>query len=149
MPRYERPGFFNKIVGNSLVGLLVRIGMKPAGAYLLSVRGRKSGETRTVPVNPMEHEGARYLIAPRGETEWVRNLRAAGEGVLRTGSTKEAITVQEELGDDAKPPLLREYLVRWSTATQAYFDAAKDSPDEELRRIAPNHPVFRISSKNG
>ncbi len=149
MPRYERPGFFNKIVGNSLVGLLVRLGMKPAGAFLLSVRGRKSGQMRTVPVCPMEHEGSRYLIAPRGETEWVRNLRAAGEGVLRTGSKKEAFTVQDELADDAKQALLREYLVRWGNVTQAYFDATQDSTDEELRRIAPNHPVFRISDKNG
>lgn len=144
MPRYLRPNWFTRNVANPAVALLVKLGLKPQGAHLLAVRGRKSGQWRTAPVNPLEHGGARYLVAPRGETEWVRNLRAAGGGELRAGSKREPVRVVE-LGDDEKPPLLRAYLERWGGVTAAYFDATKDAPDDELRRIAPNHPVFRIA----
>ena len=78
----------------------------------------------------------------------MRNLRAAGEGELRSGSNREPIRVTE-VADGQKPPLLRDYLERWGGATAAYFDATKDSQDEELRRIAPDHPVFRIEGDAG
>ena len=143
MAQYQPPNWFTKNAGNTLVALLVKLGFKPQGAHLLAVRRRKSGQWRTVPVNPLPHEGARYLVVPRGETEWVRNLRAAGEGELRSGSNREPIRVTE-VADGEKPPLRRDYLERWDGVTGAYFGATKDSPDDELRRIAPDHPVFRI-----
>ncbi len=143
MATYQRPSWFTKNVANAAVLLLVRLGLKPGGAHLLAVRGRKSGEWRTVPVNPLEFDGARYLVAPRGETEWVRNIRAAGEAELRSGSQTEPFKVVE-LNDDEEPAVLREYLRRWGGVTAAYFDATADASDEELRRIAPDHPSFRI-----
>ena len=94
----------------------------------------------------MEIGGRRYLVAPRGETEWVRNLRAARGGELRLGRHREPIGV-EELPDDAKPPILREYLRRWKMETAKFFDGVTaESPESELRRIAPRHPVFRVLS---
>lgn len=141
---YTRPNWFVTNVGNKMIGLLVRLGMQPSGANLLTVPGRRSGKPRTTPVNPLEHNGARYLVAPRGETEWARNLRAAGEGELRVGGKAERIRVTEVAGEE-KPPVIRAYLDRWYGFTGAYFGVAKDAPDEELRRIAPEHPVFRIA----
>ena len=149
MSKYERPDWFTKNVANPLIALLVKLGLSPRGAHILAVRGRRSGEWRTTPVNPLEHEGARYLVAPRGETEWVRNIRAAGTAELRAGSKSEPIRV-EELADDEKPEVLRAYLKHWKTETGKFFDGVTDaSPDEELRRVAPDHPVFRIVADNG
>lgn len=145
MPKYDRPSWLTKSVSNALVMLLTKLGMSPAGAHTLVVRGRKSGEPRTVPVNPLDHDGARYLVAPRGNTEWVRNLRAAGEGELRVGSKRETFRANE-VADGDKPPILRGYLERWGNVTRGSFGVGKEPAEEDLRRIAPDHPVFRITS---
>ncbi len=145
MPKYDKPGFFTKSVGNVLVMLLTRLGISAGGANTLVVRGRKSGEPRSVPVNPLDHNDARYLVAPRGNTEWVRNLRTAGEGELRLGSKSETIKATE-IGDAEKPPVLRAYLEKWATATKGSFGVDEKASDEELAAIAPNHPVFRITN---
>ena len=84
--KYKRPGWFTQNFFNRPIQWLSRLGISPAGAETLAVRGRKSGQIRTNPVNPFEIGGRTYLLAPRGTTEWVRNLRAAGEGELRKGS---------------------------------------------------------------
>jgi deazaflavin-dependent oxidoreductase (nitroreductase family) len=110
------------------------------------VQGRKSGEWRRTPVNPLTLDGARYLVSPRGRTQWVRNIRVSGEGRLVLGRRSEPITVTE-VSDDEKPPLLRAYLRRWKWEIGAFFaGVGPDSSDEELRRIAPDHPVFRIGA---
>ena len=145
MTKYDKPGFIPKSIANLLVMLLTRLGISAGGANTLVVRGRKTGEPRSVPVNPLDHEGARYLVAPRGNTEWVRNLRAAGEGELRLGSKREPIRAAE-IGDEEKPPVLRAYLKNWATATKGSFGVDEDATDQELTDIAPNHPVFRITS---
>ena len=146
MAKYDNPSWFTSKIGNPAIALLVKLGFSPAGAHLLAVRGRKSGEWRTTPINPLEHEGGRYLVAPRGETEWVRNIRAAGGGELRLGSKREAIQAVE-LADDDKPALIRAYLKRWRKETGAFFDNIRDdAPDEEYRQIAPDHPTFRITA---
>lgn len=142
--RYEKPDWLTRHVLNPLVAVLVAMGLSIRGARILAVRGRRSGLTRTTPVNPLQVAGARYLVAPRGDTEWVRNLRAAGRGELRLGRRHEPIAV-EELADEAKPPILREYLMRWRMETGRFFGGVgPDGPESELRRIAPRHPVFRI-----
>ena len=144
--RYEKPDWLTKHVFNPLVSLVTNLGVSVRGARILAVRGRKSGQIRTTPVNALEIGGKRYLVAPRGETEWVRNLRAARGGELRLGRQREPIGV-EELPDDAKPPILREYLRRWKMETGKFFDGVTaESPESELRRIAPHHPVFRVLS---
>jgi deazaflavin-dependent oxidoreductase (nitroreductase family) len=140
---YKRPGAAMK-VGNALISGASRIGLSPAGAQRLTVRGRSSGELRTVPVNPLELDGDTYLVAPRGTTHWARNLRAAGEGELSLGRKTKRFTF-EEIPDADKPPLLRAYLDRWGWQTKDYFEADADSSDERLREIAPDHPVFRLS----
>lgn len=145
MTKYDKPSFFNKSVAGPLMILLTRLGISAGGANTLVVRGRKSGEPRSVPVNPLDHDGARYLVAPRGNTEWVRNLRAAGEGELRLGSKRETVKAVE-VGDEEKPPVLRAYLENWASATKGSFGVDEKATDEELRDIAPNHPVFRITS---
>ena len=146
MAHYEKPDWLTKHVFNPLVSLLTNLGVSMRGSRILVVRGRKSGHIRTTPVNPLEIGGKRYLVAPRGETEWVRNLRAARGGELRLGRQHEPIGV-EEVADDAKPPILREYLRRWKMETGKFFDGVTaESPESELRRIAPRHPVFRVLS---
>jgi deazaflavin-dependent oxidoreductase (nitroreductase family) len=124
---------------------LTKLGISVAGSRVLEVPGRKSGEPRRTPVNLMPYEGGRYLVAPRGHTQWVRNLRVRGEGRLLLGRRSEPFSASE-LTDDEKPPLLRAYLKRWRMETGVFFGGVgPDSPDEELRRIAPDHPVFRIA----
>ena len=143
--RYQRPGWFTTNVSNRIVAGLTRLGVSLAGARVLEVRGRKSGEWRRTPVNPLTVEGERYLVAPRGETQWVRNLRAGGEARLVKGRRTEPFSATE-LGDEEKVPLLRAYLRKWAWETGAFFDGVgADASDEELRRIAPRHPVFRIA----
>jgi len=142
--RYVRPGWFTTHVFNRTVAGLTRMGVSVWGSRILAVRGRTSGVVRTTPVNLLVHEGQRYLVAPRGTTQWVRNLRVAGQGELRVGRRTERFTASE-LSDDDKPPVLRSYLRRWKAEVGVFFGGVNASaPDEELRRIAPDHPVFRI-----
>jgi deazaflavin-dependent oxidoreductase (nitroreductase family) len=116
---------------------------------VLEVPGRKTGEPRRTPVNLLVYEGSRYLVSPRGHTQWVRNLRASGSGRLWLGRRSEPFT-GVELGDDEKPALLRAYLKRWKLEVGIFFaGVGPDSSDEELRRIAPDHPVFRLSRPAG
>lgn len=132
---------------NALMQLLTRLGLSVYGSRVLAVRGRKSGEWRTVPVNLLVHDGERYLVAPRGETEWVRNIRAAGGGELRLGRQREAIRVTE-LADSAKPPILRAYMQKWWFEVSRFFEGVtRDATLEDLQRVAPGFPVFRIGSR--
>ena len=145
---YQRPGWFTKQVFNRIVAGLTRLGVSLVGSRVLEVRGRKSGEWRRTPVNPLEFEGERYIVSPRGATQWVRNLRASGDGRLRKGLGAEEFTATE-LPDQEKVPLLRAYLTKWAWEVGAFFQGVgADAPDDELRRIAPLHPVFRISGSH-
>ena len=145
MAHYKRPGPFTKHVFNRIVAGLTRAGVSVAGSRVLEVRGRKSGEPRRTPVNLMELDGARYLVSPRGHSQWVRNLRASGSGRLLVGRRAEEFSATE-LPDEEKPPLLRAYLKKWKWEVGAFFGGVgPDSSDAELRRIAPDHPVFRLS----
>jgi deazaflavin-dependent oxidoreductase (nitroreductase family) len=142
--RYLKPGWFTRHVFNPMVALLTNAGVSVWGSRVLQVRGRKTGQVHEVPVNVLTYEGTRYLVAPRGETQWVRNIRAVGEGALRLGKRTERFR-PVEISDEAKPPILRHYLKRWKTEVGVFFEGVSaDSPEEDLRRIAPNHPVFRI-----
>jgi len=146
LAHYQKPGWLTKYLFNPLVAWLTNRGITVRGSRILVVRGRKSGQIRRTPVNPLEMSGKRYLVAPRGETEWVQNLRAVRGGELRLGRHREPIGV-EELPDDLKPRILREYLQRWKMETGKFFDGVTaESPESELRRIAPRHPVFRVLS---
>ena len=142
--RYVKPGWFTKHIFNRLVAVLTRLGVSVWGSRVLEVNGRKSGEPRRTPVNLLTFDQARYLVAPRGETQWVRNLRAAGKGQLLLGKRVEPFTAIE-VPDSGKEAILRAYLKRWKWEVGAFFDGVdSDSPSEELQRIAPNHPIFLI-----
>lgn len=142
-PHFKQPGWFTKRVFNPLVAWLSRRGLSIAGSRVLEVQGRKSGEWRKTPVNPLEFGGGRYLVAPRGNTQWVRNIRVSGRGRL-VGRKTEEFTATEVPATD-RPPLLRAYLEKWKWEVGAFFDGVgPDSSDEELLRIAPDHPAFKI-----
>jgi deazaflavin-dependent oxidoreductase (nitroreductase family) len=127
------------------VALLTRAGISVWGSRELRVRGRTSGEWRTTPVNLLTFGDTQFLVAPRGVTQWVRNLRVAGAGELRLGHRTERFTAVE-VADADKAPILRAYLKRWKAEVGVFFDGVgADSAEEELRRIAPDHPVFRIA----
>lgn len=141
--RYVEPSLATRIFNLLPMGL-ARLGVSVWGSRTLAVRGRKSGEWRTVPVNLLEYEGTRYLVAPRGETQWVRNLRAVGSGELRLGSRRETFR-GHEIADDAKPPILRAYLRRWAFEVNQFFQGVgAEASDADLRRIASGYPIFRI-----
>jgi deazaflavin-dependent oxidoreductase (nitroreductase family) len=146
MAYYKRPDWFTQNVFNRAVALLTRAGLSVWGSRILRVRGRKSGEWRTSPVNLLTHQGARYLVAPRGQTQWVRNLRVTGQGELLLGKKAEPFRAVE-ISDDEKIPILRAYLKRWKFEVGMFFQGVSaESSEQELRRIAPDHPVFRIEA---
>ena len=143
-PRYVRPGKSTNVF-NEAVAAMTRAGISIWGSRILAVRGRKSGEWRTTPVNPLTLNGERYLVAPRGETQWVRNMRAAGGGELRVGRRAEPFTATE-LADADKPRVLRAYLKRWKFEVGVFFDGVgADAPEAKLLEIAPGYPVFRVT----
>jgi deazaflavin-dependent oxidoreductase (nitroreductase family) len=142
--RYLEPGWFTRNVFNRAVRRLTRMGISVWGSRELRVKGRTSGEWRSVPVNLLTLGDVRYLVAPRGVTQWVRNLRAAGSGELRVGRRTQSFHAVE-LADDLKAPILREYLRRWKMEVGVFFDGVSDAAsDEELRAIAGGYPVFRV-----
>lgn len=142
---YQRPGWFTTQVFNRLVAGLTRVGVSVYGSRVLEVKGRKSGQWRQTPVNLLRVDGAEYLVSPRGHTQWVKNLRASGEGRLRVGRRVDGFAAVE-LGDEQKVALLRAYLKKWNFEVGAFFaGVGPDASDDELRRIGPDHPVFRLT----
>lgn len=144
-PHYQAPDWFTRNVFNRLVAALTRAGISVWGSRILEVRGRKTGVPRRTPVNLLTFDGARYLVAPRGHTQWVRNLRAAaGEGTLVLGRRREPFHATE-IADADKQEILRAYLRRWKWEVGQFFGGVgPDSPDSELERIASDHPIFRL-----
>ncbi|MEV6067168.1 nitroreductase family deazaflavin-dependent oxidoreductase [Nocardia sp. NPDC052001] len=142
--RYLSPTGLDPIM-NRIANTLPKLGISVAGSRLLAVRGRKSGEWRTTMVNLLVVDGQRYLVAPRGHTQWVRNLRVSGNGELRLGRKTETFTARE-LPDAEKLPVLHAYLDRWGWEVGRFFEGVtKNSSDAELAAIAPGFPVFALS----
>ncbi|MFF5292103.1 nitroreductase/quinone reductase family protein [Paractinoplanes globisporus] len=132
---------------NALTKWLTARGISLMGSRVLAVRGRKSGNVHTTVVNLFTYEGHQYLLAPRGHTQWVRNLRAVGEGELRLGRRSEAFT-PFEVADADKTPLIRLYLRKWAWEVGAFFEGLNaDSPDADVAAAAPGFPVFRIDPR--
>ena len=143
---YQAPGWFTSNVFNPLVAALTRAGISVWGSRILEVSGRKSGTPRRTPVNLLTLDGDRYLVAPRGHTQWVRNLRAAGEGDLLLGSRREHFRATE-IADADKQEILRAYLRRWKWEVGQFFGGVgPDSPAADLDRIASDHPIFLIQA---
>lgn len=145
---YRRPGWFTRNVFNRAVAGLTRHGISLLGSRVLEVKGRKSGQPRQVPVNLLTYDGREYLVAPRGEAEWVRNVRAAGgQLALLLGSRRDEC-IATELTDPEKVPVLRAYLRRWKAEVGVFFEGVgPSSSDDQLAAIAPRHPVFALDCR--
>jgi deazaflavin-dependent oxidoreductase (nitroreductase family) len=141
-PAFLEPKPIEKIFNRAL-GYLVGMGIGPAYMYLLQVRGRKSGRLYETPVNMLDVEGKRYLVAPRGRTQWVRNAEATGEITLKKGRSRQSFHLRP-IADGEKPPLLKLYLERFVTQVQRYFTVKAGSAAEAFREVAPNYPVFEL-----
>lgn len=130
---------------NGMVAGLAKLGVSLQGSRVLSVQGRKSGEWRSVPVNLLIVDGVQYLVAPRGHTQWVKNLRVNSEARLALGRRTQVFR-GVELADGEKPEILRRYLKKWAWEVGAFFgdDVNADSPDSRLLEVAPGFPVFRV-----
>jgi deazaflavin-dependent oxidoreductase (nitroreductase family) len=141
-PEFRPPtpaeAFFNRAFG-----LLVGLGIGPKYMYLLQVRGRKSGRIYSSPVNLIEIAGKRYLVAPRGRTQWVRNAEATGEVTLKKGSKRQVFGLRP-ISDGEKPEMLKLYLDSFPGAVQRFFPVPAGSPPEAFRDLAHNHPVFEL-----
>lgn len=168
---YQRPGWVTRNVFNRLIARLTRMGLSLWGSRVLRVRGRTSGQLRSNPVNVLTLDGERYLVSPRGQTNWVRNLRVAGTGELVVGQRVEPFTATEigaagqptgptpDVAETSDPrsdntagsvltvTVLRAYLRRWQWEVGQFFDGVgPDSTDAELLTAAPKHPMFRIAA---
>ncbi len=130
--------------GNTVSAAMIRFGVGPSGMHLLRIQGRKTGLPRTTPVNVIQHQGRRWLVAPYGEVAWVRNARAAGEAELLRGSTAERTHLREATAAEATP-VLRSYLRQLRLVVGPYFDVTPSSPDAAFAAEAPRHPVFLLT----
>jgi len=144
---YREPGWFTRNVFNRSIAWLTRRGVSVWGSRVLEVPGRSSGLPRQVPVNLLTHDGAEYLVSPRGEGQWVRNVRANdGRLDLLLGKRRTSYRATE-LADGDKTDVLRAYLRRWKLEVGVFFDGVDaSSTDAELLAIAPKHPVFRVTA---
>jgi hypothetical protein len=141
---YKKPDWFNNHVVNPSVALMTRAGISVWGSRVLRVRGRKSGEWHSHPVNLLPYDGEQYLVSPRGLTQWVRNIRVSGGGELVLGSKVQRFEAVE-IPDADKAPIIRNYIKRFGFEVGMFFRGVKaDSPAEDLERIAGDHPVFRV-----
>lgn len=141
-PSYLRPGPFNRIFGHALA-FLVRIGVVRGHFYVLEVRGRKTGKTISLPVDPIDLDGRRYLVCARGESNWVRNARIAGEVVLARGMRRQRYAVRE-LPVSVRSPVLKAYLDRFASEVQRFFPVPKGSAVEAFDDLTPRYPVFEL-----
>jgi deazaflavin-dependent oxidoreductase (nitroreductase family) len=145
MAQYQKPPtLMAKIVNPALMFAIQKLGFRGNGLAVLAVKGRKTGRVNKVPVNPVGFDGEMYLVSPRGNAQWVRNIRAAGDAELSLGRQTQHITVTE-IPDDEKLPILREYVTRFYSMVGSIMGVGKNATDEQLLAIAADHPVFRIS----
>ena len=144
LPTFREPTPFEKLFNRSF-GFLVGLGLGPSHIYLLQVRGRKSGKLFSTPVDLLELQGKRYLVAPRGRTQWVRNAEAAGEITLKKGGTRQQFHLRP-IPEADKPQILKAYLDSFKREVQRYFPVAAGSPPATFVAIAESYPVFELLS---
>jgi hypothetical protein len=143
MPQsYLRPGPLERLFGRMLMAL-VRIGLVRGHFWVLEVRGRRSGRTVSLPVDPLDLDGRRYLVCARGESNWVRNARAAGEVALVRAFARRRYAVRE-LPAGERPPVLKAYLDHFAAEVQRFFPVQKGAPVEAFTELAPRYPVFEL-----
>jgi deazaflavin-dependent oxidoreductase (nitroreductase family) len=143
--RYDEPHRAAR-AANTLIRWLAELGISIAGTRALSVRGRKTGKQRSVVINVLTINDVDYLVSPRGTTQWVRNVRAAGTVDVGPRWRRRRILTTEVV-DVAKPELLRRYLDRWYWEVKGHIAGlTPNSTDEELRAAAPSIPVFALTN---
>jgi deazaflavin-dependent oxidoreductase (nitroreductase family) len=143
--RYDEPNGVAK-AANTLIRWLAEAGISLAGTRALRVRGRKTGQVRTVVINVLTVGGVDYLVSPRGNTQWARNVRAAGAVEMGPGWRRRGLRATE-VDDAAKPELLRRYLDRWYWEVKGHIAGlTPDSSDEQVRAAAPSIPVFALTA---
>ena len=140
---FRQPKLIDRIF-NRAFGLCLKLGVGLSHNYLLEVRGRKSGKANSTPVNLLEHKGRKYLVAPRGYTQWVRNVEASGEATLVRGARRERIGLRA-VADEAKAEILKAYLDQFKLTVQQYFPVAAGSPTETFAPVAARYPVFELT----
>jgi hypothetical protein len=145
LPVFREPTAVEKIF-NRVFGFLVGIGFPFPHKYLLQVRGRKSGKTYSTPINLLEWKGRRFLVAPRGRTQWVRNAEAAGEVVLKKGSALLKFRLHP-VGETETPEILKVYLDEFKSEVQRYFPVAAGSAAASFVGIAGSYPVFELAGE--
>lgn len=142
MSHYDRPSPLTRAL-NRFVGRLAALGLMPSKTVTLEVRGRRSGETRSSTINWVEREGQRYFVSTRGESEWVRNVRAAaGEAVIRHRGRQQARL--EEVPAEERAPIIKQYLGENVMSTRRHFGLDPKADLAQFEAIASRHPVFRI-----
>ncbi|MHB8384206.1 MAG: nitroreductase family deazaflavin-dependent oxidoreductase [Candidatus Binataceae bacterium] len=129
---------------NQSFGFLLRLGIGFAHNYLLITKGRKTGREYSTPINLLEMNGRRYLVASRGETGWVRNARAAGSVILKKGAKQWTWKVRE-LSEGERPPVIKEFLDRFASSVQRFYTIRAGAPVEEFCAVAASNPVFELS----
>ena len=143
---YKRPDWFTRNVFNRVLSGLTRMGISVWGSRVLEHRGRSTGQLHHTPVNLLSVDGTQYLVAPRGETQWVRNVRHAGGHLVLILGRKRQLCTATEIPVADRVPILRAYLRRWKFETGMFFDdVTPDSTDEEWAAVAARHPVFALS----
>jgi deazaflavin-dependent oxidoreductase (nitroreductase family) len=142
VPNFRAPSAPEKFA-NRVFGFLVGLGMGPQYTYLLQVRGRKTGRIYSSPVNLLEFEGRPYLVAPRGQTQWVRNAEATGEITLKKGKSRRSYRLRA-IPDSGKAEILKLYLERYASAVQRFFPVPVGSDLEDFERLAARYPVFEL-----
>ena len=142
LPVFREPSSVEKIF-NRLFGVLVGLGLGFSYNYLLEVRGRKTGKIYSTPIDLLEMNGKKYLVAPRGRTHWVRNAEAAGEVTLKKGSKRQKVRLRP-IPDADKPLILKAYLDTFKREVQRYFPIPAGSPVEEFEPLAGSYPAFEL-----
>ena len=142
VPVFREPSAAEKIF-NRVFGFLVGLGLGFSYNYLIQVRGRKTGRLYSTPIDLLELNGKKYLVAPRGRTQWVRNAEAAGEVTLKKGSTRQKFRLRP-IADAEKPAILKAYLDAFRREVQRYFPIPAGSPVEDLAAIAGSYPAFEL-----
>jgi|SRR5215475_6553818 len=144
-PSFRQPSVIERIF-NRAWGFLVGLGLGFSYNYLLQVRGRKTGKLYSTPIDLLEIDGRRFLVAPRGRTQWVRNAEASGEVILKKGSSRQTFGLGP-LAEEEKLPVLKAYLDRFKAEVQRYFPIQAGSPPDAFRQVARDYPVFELIPK--
>jgi len=143
MPSFRAPSAGERVF-NRIFGFVVGLGLGFSHNYLLQVRGRKSGKIYSTPIDLLELGGKRFLVAPRGRTQWVRNAEAAGEVTLKKGSKRQQLRLRA-LSDQEKPEILKAYLDQFKREVQRYFPVPAESPVETFRELVQSYPAFELT----